>query len=205
MAILPAGRPPGIRDRRVQLADRILDAGPALIEKLLENALAGEPLALKLCVERLLPKAARHPLATTPYRDPHGQTVEAAGRSVLALAVAGELSPDEAATLLTGLGRQAIACSRSASSPTLWCGLPARLGTCPAAGGRGSRSNPVNDRPSSSNAHQRRRCMNITSLVAQLAKSERSERLWHRALALRRNSRTGDSPRRAGCHLCTNY
>ena len=107
-----SGRPVGIRDRRVALADRILERGPELVEKLLERALAGEPLALKLCIERLLPKfrdsSERRPIAID------GETVEAAGRSVLALAAAGELSPDEAATLLLDSRRAAatmVGCS----------------------------------------------------------------------------------------------
>jgi hypothetical protein len=53
----PAGRRPGSRNKAATLAAAALLAGEseALTRKAVELALAGDPTAMRLCIERLLP------------------------------------------------------------------------------------------------------------------------------------------------------
>lgn len=57
----PAGRPKGSRNRvSARCAELLGDASDAIIEKLIKEAKKGEPVALRLAVERLVPiRAAR--------------------------------------------------------------------------------------------------------------------------------------------------
>jgi hypothetical protein len=52
----PSGRPKGIIDRRAEFRGLLELHAKDLIEKLVEMAKSGEPTALRLCVERLLPR-----------------------------------------------------------------------------------------------------------------------------------------------------
>jgi polyhydroxyalkanoate synthesis regulator phasin len=52
----PAGRPKGIIDKRSELRNLLEEHSQDILKKLVERAIVGEPGALKLCVERLLPR-----------------------------------------------------------------------------------------------------------------------------------------------------
>lgn len=52
----PNGKKPGTLNRRTQLAKLLEPHAEELIEKLVNQAKQGEPMALKLCIERLLPR-----------------------------------------------------------------------------------------------------------------------------------------------------
>ena len=52
----PSGRPKGITDKRTELRSLLEPHAKDIFEKLVVLAKAGDPTALKLCVERLLPK-----------------------------------------------------------------------------------------------------------------------------------------------------
>jgi hypothetical protein len=53
----PQGRPKGIVDRRSEFRSMLEPHAKDLIDKLVELAKNGEPTALRLCIERLLPRA----------------------------------------------------------------------------------------------------------------------------------------------------
>ena len=53
----PEGRPQGIIDKRSELADLLKPHAAALVEKAVELALGGDVNALRLCLERLIPRA----------------------------------------------------------------------------------------------------------------------------------------------------
>lgn len=53
----PNGRPKGALSRRVQLTKLLEPHAELLINKVIELALAGDTNALRLCIERLIPKA----------------------------------------------------------------------------------------------------------------------------------------------------
>ena len=59
----PAGRPRGSRNKTTLLAERLLEhEAEDLVRQLVERAKAGDPTALRLCIERLLPKPKERPL-----------------------------------------------------------------------------------------------------------------------------------------------
>lgn len=51
-----SGRPKGIIDKRAELRGLLEPHAKEIIEKLIENAKAGDSTALRLCVERLIPR-----------------------------------------------------------------------------------------------------------------------------------------------------
>ena len=53
----PQGRPQGIIDKRSELGELLKPHASALVEKAVELALEGDVNALRLCLERLIPKA----------------------------------------------------------------------------------------------------------------------------------------------------
>ena len=52
----PSGRPKGIIDKRIKLRGLLESHADEIIEKLIELAKAGDSNALRLCIERLLPR-----------------------------------------------------------------------------------------------------------------------------------------------------
>lgn len=58
----PSGRPQGAISKRTQIAKLLEPHSEQLIAKVLELALAGDINALRLCMERLVPKPQREPL-----------------------------------------------------------------------------------------------------------------------------------------------
>jgi hypothetical protein len=52
----PAGRPKGILDRRAALNGFLMLHAESLIEKVVTLALSGDTQALRLCLDRLIPK-----------------------------------------------------------------------------------------------------------------------------------------------------
>jgi hypothetical protein len=93
----PAGRRPGSRNKATIAAARLL-AGEAegLTRKAVEAAFAGDPMALRLCVERLLPvyreRAVKFKLP--PIESP--ADIAACMKAVTAALAKGEITPGEA-------------------------------------------------------------------------------------------------------------
>jgi hypothetical protein len=54
---LGKGRPPGSRNKKSKLAETMAEHGESIIQKCQLMALSGDPTAMRLCVERLLPTA----------------------------------------------------------------------------------------------------------------------------------------------------
>lgn len=55
----PKGRQKGVLNRRTELAKMLDPHAEALVTKMIELALQGDVTALRLCIERLIPKANR--------------------------------------------------------------------------------------------------------------------------------------------------
>jgi hypothetical protein len=79
----PAGRPRGRRDERVLFAQALLDGeAEAIIRKCIEMAKEGDPVCMKLCMERLLPPVRSRPVrldipeATAPVDEAAGRDDE---------------------------------------------------------------------------------------------------------------------------------
>jgi hypothetical protein len=96
----PNGRPPGVRNKATETAELLLDReGEALTRKAVELALAGDPMALRLCLDRIIPprrgRAVR--LGFPPVRG----TADLGGTmaAIATAATQGAITPCEAAEL----------------------------------------------------------------------------------------------------------
>ena len=97
----PRGRPQGVGEI-ARLRASIGKHVPAIVEKLVEQAKAGDAGAARLLLERVLPpmKATEQP---APIDLPAGTLTEQ-GHAVLAAAAAGDLAPGQAAQLIASFG-----------------------------------------------------------------------------------------------------
>jgi len=94
----PRGRPFGSRNRSTLLAQSFFnDVGKAITDKAIALALDGDPVALKLCVERILPRPrdAAVVIEDLPDIDTAADS-RAAVATVIKSAAAGEISPAQA-------------------------------------------------------------------------------------------------------------
>ena len=92
----PQGRPLGSRNRASLMVEQLLDGcAEALAEKVIERALGGDTLAMRLCLERLAPvRRERHLVLELPAPATAQDITAGFTRVVAALAV-GELTPTE--------------------------------------------------------------------------------------------------------------
>jgi hypothetical protein len=59
----PAGKKPGTRNRATQIAEALLhEHAPDILKGVVDRALAGDPLSIKLCLEQILPRRRGHPI-----------------------------------------------------------------------------------------------------------------------------------------------
>jgi len=97
----PGGRPPGTRNRATENAEILLEGeAEALTRKAVDLALKGDPRALRLCVDRLIPprRGRRVQLANVP---PVASVAELSPTmaAITTAATTGEITPSEAAEL----------------------------------------------------------------------------------------------------------
>lgn len=97
----PAGRPKGIIGKGVKLRQGIEQHVPEILNALIERAKTGDPAACKLLLDRALP-----PLRPTdqPVRLPLDGRLADDGRAILTAVGAGDVTPEQALRLLSGLG-----------------------------------------------------------------------------------------------------
>lgn len=104
----PAGRPKGSRNRVTQRALDLLDgATDAVVSKLVAMAKRGDPVALRLCVDRMVPRdrVRSITIADMPALV-RASDIAAAASTVIALTAAGELTLGEAREFLGLLNTQ---------------------------------------------------------------------------------------------------
>ncbi|MBV9429897.1 MAG: hypothetical protein JO084_19440 [Bradyrhizobiaceae bacterium] len=97
----PAGRPPGARNKVNRMMEPAFQAnGEAIIERLVEHAKAANPVALRLCVDRLVPLGKHRQIGfqLPPMRK--ADDVRAAIATIHAALGDGDISSGEAADLL---------------------------------------------------------------------------------------------------------
>ncbi|MBV8133968.1 MAG: hypothetical protein JO282_15855 [Alphaproteobacteria bacterium] len=103
----PGGRRPGSRNKATLAAAVLLaDESEALTRKAVEMALAGDPTAMRLCMERVLPpcrertvKFSLPPIESDPAREtcgPSTRDVSLAMNAVTSALAEGEITPCEA-------------------------------------------------------------------------------------------------------------
>jgi Family of unknown function (DUF5681) len=96
----PRGRPPGARNKATETAELLLDGeAAALTRKAVERALEGDGVALRLCLERIIP--ARRGRAVQLGVPPMRGTADLAGTmaAITTAAMQGVITPGEAGDL----------------------------------------------------------------------------------------------------------
>ena len=91
------GKPKGTRHKATQAIQALLDGeGEALTRKAIELALAGDAVALRLCLDRILPALRERPVMVElpPLSSP--KDAVAASAALLAAVAGGEIAPSEA-------------------------------------------------------------------------------------------------------------
>ena len=90
----PAGRPFGSRNKATMAAQALLsDEAEALTRKVVEAALAGDPTAMRLCIERILPRDRAVKFALPPIKS--AADVAGAMGAVTAALADGLITPAE--------------------------------------------------------------------------------------------------------------
>src|SRR6516162_8991757 len=94
------GRRPGSRNKATLAAATLL-AGEAegLTRTAVEFALAGDPTAMRLCIERILPPCRERAVKFTLPRIETTENISAAMQAVTAALAKGDITPGEAATI----------------------------------------------------------------------------------------------------------
>ena len=95
----PAGRPVGARNAATEMAQALLDdEADAQVRRCVELALDGNPAAMKLCLERLVPRRGRSVKLEMPVIESAADIAPAMGAITRAVAEGG-LSPYDGAEL----------------------------------------------------------------------------------------------------------
>jgi hypothetical protein len=96
----PAGRPPGSRNKAAQLMEAMLEGeAEQLTRKVIEMAAAGDILALRLCLDRLLPARKDRPIHLNLQPIENLAHVSSAMAKVLKAIGDGRITPSEGETM----------------------------------------------------------------------------------------------------------
>jgi hypothetical protein len=92
------GRPPGVPDKRTELRQLLQPHAKDLLQKAVDLALDGDPQALRMCIDRLVPtlKATSEPI---PTQLPNGGSLADQAEELYRQAAAGEIDLDTADAL----------------------------------------------------------------------------------------------------------
>jgi hypothetical protein len=96
----PTGKRPGTRHRATMLAEQLFDGeAEAMVRKVIEKAKQGDMIALRLCLDRIVPPRRDRPVnfAIPAPNSPDGAVKAMA--AICAGVASGELTPSEAAEL----------------------------------------------------------------------------------------------------------
>ena len=94
----PGGKPKGARNRTTLAMEQLLDAdAKRLTQTAISAALAGDMVALRLCLDRLIPPRRERPLPPIALPKIAPENVGALARAVLEAAASGQLTAGEAA------------------------------------------------------------------------------------------------------------
>lgn len=99
----PAGRPRGARNRATVLAEALLTGeAEAIVRRVIEGALAGDPVCMRLALERLVPPAKDRPIRVELPQLATAADAVAAVAAVTSAVADGAITPAEG-TALAGL------------------------------------------------------------------------------------------------------
>ncbi len=101
----PAGRPRGSRNKAsIRMQAMLEQRAKALVNKVVEMALAGNVAALRLCLDRLVPTRKNEPVICEMAPLEKAADAVAAIAGIAAAAAAGDVTADEAAKLAKVIG-----------------------------------------------------------------------------------------------------
>ncbi len=95
----PAGRPKGIKDRRVVLREKLLPHADQLIEMVTTYAKSGDMAAMKIVMDRIIPPLKEEPIHVTIPKIESAADCTQAQAAVVNAVAAGELLPSEGQTM----------------------------------------------------------------------------------------------------------
>jgi len=91
----PAGRPKGIKDRRVALREKLLPHADQLIEMVTTFAKSGDMAAMKIIMDRLIPPLKEEPIHVTIPKIESAADCTQAQAAVVNAVAAGDMLPSE--------------------------------------------------------------------------------------------------------------
>jgi hypothetical protein len=100
----PAGKPKGAKDRRTELRTLLVPHAQELIDKVVALAKAGDTTALRILIDRLIPPIKARDESVV-LGNLEGKIVDQ-GMAILKAVAAGDISPDQAATLIQVIATQ---------------------------------------------------------------------------------------------------
>jgi hypothetical protein len=130
----PAVRPPGSRGPAAQLALELIAGNvEAVTRKILDRALEGDRLLLKLCLDRVLGPVRGRPVEVTLDFTPDDYGLVASLEQLLMATRGGELTPDEALrlTAVLKLRNERARCLEWEDGTELWEDSPAAAKEAP--------------------------------------------------------------------------
>lgn len=96
------GRQRGSRNRATVIAAQLLDGeAEAITRTAIDKALEGDTVALRICLERLVPPRKDAPISFDLPAVSSAEDAVAASSAVLAAVAAGEITPEEAGRVMT--------------------------------------------------------------------------------------------------------
>jgi uncharacterized protein DUF5681 len=98
----PAGKPKGTRHNATRLAEALIDGrAKELVDKAVDMALAGDPTAMRLVLDRLCPPRRERSVDITLPSIKSANDLIAAAAALTEATAAGDITPSEAASLST--------------------------------------------------------------------------------------------------------
>jgi hypothetical protein len=106
----PAGKPKGARHKATLLAEALLDGqAEALMQQAVSMALGGDPQALRICIERILPARRDRPIEISLPKIAAASDLIAAAAALTDAVAVGDITPNEASALSNLVGNTAKA------------------------------------------------------------------------------------------------
>jgi hypothetical protein len=93
----PAGKKPGTRNRATEMVEALVhEHAPDILRGVVERALAGDPISIKLCLEQILPRRRGRPIRLPGFLAEADADLVNTQLLITNQMLSGELSPEEA-------------------------------------------------------------------------------------------------------------
>jgi hypothetical protein len=106
----PAGKPKGTRHHATRLAETLIDGqAKELVQKAVDMALAGDPTAMRIVIDRLCPPRRERTISLDMPSIKSATDLIVAAAALTEATAAGDITPSEAASMSTLIGNVAKA------------------------------------------------------------------------------------------------